>query len=78
MLEMLSAKNAKQTLQKISKIISMIQKYKTNLNELHTTYGDDWIKHIISISNNYNKNEIIMEILDDLLNEVVVTLVSVP
>ena len=54
----------------------MIQKYKTNLNKRHITYGEDWIKHITSIFNNYNNNEIILEMLDDILDEAVLTLID--
>ena len=60
----------------ISKIIAMIQKYKTNLNNNHITYGEDWVKHIISIFNNYYNNEIIWEMLDDILYEAVITLIE--
>ena len=60
----------------ISKIIAMIQKYKTNLNNYHITYGEDWVKHITSIFNNINNNEIIFMMLDDILNEAVRTLID--
>ena len=54
----------------VSKIINMIKKYKTTLDEHHTTYGNNWIRHIISIFNNYKEDKIMMEMLNDILMEV--------
>ena len=54
----------------VSKIINMIKKYKTTLDKHHTTYGNNWIRHIISIFNNYNEDKTMMEMLNAILMEV--------